>query len=60
MNDNLDRYFTETQEEAHYWFVLSDFVNLSLDYSFDKVMTDMIQLREQRKKSEVTTQEILS
>lgn len=49
MENDLERFNCEVGEEAHYWFVLSDFVDLSLDYPFDKVMTDMIQLREKRK-----------
>jgi hypothetical protein len=38
----------EDSEEAVYWFTLSDFVTLSLDYPLDKVLKDMLHLREQR------------
>jgi hypothetical protein len=34
-------------EEAKYWFTVSDFAALSLDYPLDKVLKDMLQLREQ-------------
>jgi hypothetical protein len=34
-------------EEVKYWFTVSDFAALSLDYPLDKVLKDMLQLREQ-------------
>jgi hypothetical protein len=34
-------------EEMKYWFTVSDFAALSLDYPLDKVLKDMLQLREQ-------------
>ena len=34
-------------EEVKYWFTVSDFAALSLEYPLDKVLKDMLQLREQ-------------
>jgi len=41
-------------EEAKYWFTVSDFATLSLDYPLDKVLKDMLQLREQSLVKKVT------
>ena len=41
-------------EEAKYWFTVSDFAALSLDYPLDKVLKDMLQLREQSLVKKVT------
>lgn len=32
-------------EEAHYWWTVSDFADLSLDHDLYKMMTDVIELR---------------
>jgi hypothetical protein len=48
-NDQL-RFNAETGEEAHYWFCLSDFVDLSLKYGIDKVLLDVLQLKCSREK----------
>ena len=37
----------DNPEEMKYWFTVSDFAALSLDYPLDKVLKDMLQLREQ-------------
>lgn len=52
MENDLERFNCEVGEEAHYWWTVSDFVDLTLDYPLDKVLIDMLQLREQRKKAE--------
>jgi hypothetical protein len=41
-------------EEMKYWFIVSDFAALSLDYPLDKVLKDMLQLREQSLVKKVT------
>ena len=41
-------------EEMKYWFTVSDFAALSLDYPLDKVLKDMLQLREQSLVKKVT------
>jgi hypothetical protein len=50
MNDDLMRFNSETGEEARYWFCLSDFVDLSLTHGLDKMLADMLQLRDRRLK----------
>jgi len=50
--DDQARFDAETQEEAHYWFVVSDFTDLSLNHGLDKVLMDVLQLRKKRKQSE--------
>ena len=45
MEDDQQRFISETGEEAHYWFTLSDFVELTLNKSVDDVLSDMLQLR---------------
>jgi hypothetical protein len=47
MEDDRQRYEKETSEEAHYWFTMSDAVALSLEHGLEKVLKDMLQLREQ-------------
>jgi hypothetical protein len=43
--DDQDRFLAETSEEAHYWFTVADFVELSLNVGLDKMLEDVIQLR---------------
>ena len=50
--DDEARFLAETQEEAHYWFVVSDFTDLSLKYGLDKVLVDVLQLIKKRKTTE--------
>lgn len=50
MNDDLMRFNAETGEEARYWFCVSDFVDLSLTNGLDKMLIDMLQLRDRRLK----------
>lgn len=50
--DDEARFIAETQEEAHYWFVLSDVADLSLKHGLDKVLVDMIQLMKKRRKDD--------
>ena len=47
-DDDLLRFNTETSAEAHYWFTVSDFADLSLEHGLDKVLNDLIQLRIKR------------
>jgi hypothetical protein len=47
-DDDLMRFNFETSQEAHYWFTVSDFVDLSLEHGIDKVLADVIQLRLKR------------
>jgi hypothetical protein len=44
------RFNAETGEEARYWFCLSDFVDLSLTNGLDKMLLDVLQLRNRRLK----------
>jgi hypothetical protein len=50
MENDQNRFDKETSEEAHYWFVVSDFTQLIEQYGFEKVLTDVIQLRDRTKK----------
>lgn len=50
--DDQARFEAETQQEAHYWFVVSDFSDLSLDHGLDKVLMDVLQLIKKRKQSQ--------
>jgi len=50
--DDQARFEAETQQEAHYWFVVSDFADLSLDHGLDKVLMDVLQLIKKRKQSQ--------
>lgn len=47
-DDDLLRFNAETSAEAHYWFTVSDFVDLSLEHGIDKLLSDVIQLRLKR------------
>lgn len=51
--DDQARFEAETQEEAHYWFVLSDFVDLLSKHGAEKVMADalLLKMRRDRKQS---------
>jgi len=46
--DEQARFEAETNEEAHYWFVLSDFVELLSKHGTDKVMIDALLLKKRR------------
>lgn len=48
MNDDQERFIAETGEEAHYWFALSAFTDLSIEHGLDKVLQDMVELRLKR------------
>ena len=50
MNDDLMRFNAEAGQESRYWFCLSDFVDLSLTIGLDKMLLDMLQLRDRRLK----------
>jgi hypothetical protein len=54
--DDQERFISETGEEAHYWWTLSDFVDLSLKHPLDQLLADMLQLRIQRYEKEKETQ----
>ena len=45
MDDDELRFKHETEREAAYWFTVSDFADLSLDYDLDRMLMDMLQLR---------------
>lgn len=51
--EDQDRFLAETSEEAHYWFTVSDFVELSIDVGLDKMLEDVIQLRGSKLKETV-------
>lgn len=40
MNDE-DRFIAETQEEAHYWFTVSDFAHIALSHDFSTMLNDV-------------------
>jgi hypothetical protein len=46
MENDQDRYEHETGEEAHYWFTVSAFVDLSLEYGLDRVLKEVLHLRQ--------------
>lgn len=48
MEDDQGRFIAETGEEAHYWFVVSDIVDLSIQNGLDKVLADVLELRLKR------------
>lgn len=48
MEDDQERFIAETGYEAHYWFVVSDFVDLSLRHGLDTVLEDALNLYEKR------------
>lgn len=50
MQDDLMRFNAEVGEESRYWFCVSDFVDLSLTHGVDKMLLDMLQLRDRRLK----------
>lgn len=50
MDDDLMRFNAEVGQESRYWFCLSDFVDLSLTIGLDKMLLDMLQLRDRRLK----------
>lgn len=45
MENDQERFLAETSEEAHYWWTVSDFADLSIQYGIDKVLKDMVELR---------------
>lgn len=47
MND-LERYYNETSEEAHYWYTVSDFAELTFKHGTDKMFQDVLSLRKQK------------
>lgn len=47
--EDQERFISEVEEEAHYWFVVSDFADLSLKHGLDKVLVDVLQLMKKRK-----------
>ena len=51
MNDQ-QQFESETQEEAHYWFTVSDFADLSLKHGLDKMIVDMLQCRDKLRKEQ--------
>lgn len=48
MNNDLDRYYSETNEEAYYWFTISDFTELTMKHGVDKMFQDVLDLRRQK------------
>lgn len=45
MEDDQARFIAETGEEAHYWYTLSAFADLSIQHGLDKLLQEVIQLR---------------
>jgi hypothetical protein len=54
MENDEQRFNAEVGEAAHYWFVVSDFTQLIEQYGMEKVLTDVIQLRDRTKKQTIT------
>jgi hypothetical protein len=50
MENDQQRFDKETSEEAAYWFTVSDCVSLIEEYGMEKVLTDVVQLRDRTKK----------
>lgn len=42
------RFDKETSEEAHYWFTVCDFADLSIEHGIDKLLKDLIEVRRKR------------
>jgi hypothetical protein len=45
VEDDQQRFISETGEESHYWFTLSSFADLSIQHGLDKVLHEVLQLR---------------
>jgi hypothetical protein len=48
VEDDQQRFIAETGYEAHYWFVVSDFVDLSLRHGLDTVLGDALEVYKKR------------
>jgi hypothetical protein len=54
MEENDEARFNhETGEEARYWFCVSEFVDLSFEHGLDKMLKEVIHLREYKSKGMV-------
>lgn len=42
------RFDKETSEEAHYWFTVSAFADLSIEHGIDKLLSDLLEVRKKR------------
>ena len=58
MENDQNRFDKETSEEAHYWFVVSDFVRLIDEHGLEKMLTDVLSLRDRTKKVAVDQKEM--
>jgi hypothetical protein len=45
-DDDMDRFDYETGLESQYWFTVSAFVDLSLEYGLDRVLKEVLHLRQ--------------
>lgn len=45
MEDDQQQFLHETQTEAHYWWTVAEFAELSLNVPLDKMLLDMVQYR---------------
>lgn len=49
-DDDQQRFEHETGQEAHYWFTVCAFVDLSIEHGLDKLLKEVIHLREHKLK----------
>jgi hypothetical protein len=47
---NIDEDYSNVGEEAHYWFAVSDFADLSRHHGLYNMLKDVIELMEQQNK----------
>ena len=52
-DDDLGRFDYETGKESAYWFCVSEFVDLSFEHGLDKMLKEVIHLREYKSKGMV-------
>lgn len=45
MENDEERFLAETQEEAHYWWTVKEFADLSLNNNLATMLQDMLQYR---------------
>jgi hypothetical protein len=50
MENDQERFLNETGEEAHYWFTVSAFVDLSIEHGLDRVLKEVLHLRQYKLK----------
>jgi hypothetical protein len=45
-DDDIERFNYETGRESEYWFTVSAFVDLSIEYGLDRVLKEVLHLRQ--------------